>query len=247
MKVFSYFIAITFISLLGVSSVYALGTTVEMDVNSGTGFFVTPRHVVTNQHVVDGCEHVMVRGAVEPTAATIIGTDAKMDLALLRTESASPRTAYLRSNSGLRAGDRLNIIGYPEERGRTGQYLLKQAKVIDPQYNFEGITSILFTDAVEHGNSGGPLLDYAGNVIGVIVGKLSYFKRHQDNSVAEKPYEIRGVAIGLPILKQFLRRFDVFITETSSYDIFADPKPDQRAKQYTVNVLCVKDVREYSH
>lgn len=219
---------------------YALSTRIEMDVKSGTGFYVTPRHVITNQHVVDGCKNIVVRGAVAPTNAKLLGSDEKMDLALLRTDQAAPRIAYLRSNPGLKAGDTLNIIGYPEEHSKSGIYLLKQAKVVDPGFDFDGIPSILFTDSVEHGNSGGPLLDYAGNVIGVVVAKLHY-KRTLGNSVTRS---VRGVAIGLPVLKQFLKTYDIFIVENSSYDIFADPRPDERAKEYTVNVLCVKDIRE---
>lgn len=218
--------------------------TIEMDVKSGTGFFVTPRHVVTNQHVVDGCKEIVVRGAVKPNAATLLASDKAKDLALLKVEEASPRTAYLRSNPGLKAGDKLYVIGYPEKRAETGEYLLKEATVVDPAFNFEGTTSILFTDAVEQGNSGGPLLDVAGNVIGVVVGKLSYFKRNDQGKTTDKPYQIRGVAIGLPILKSFLHSHGVFVTETSTYDVFPNPHPDELAKQYTINVLCIKKVRE---
>lgn len=218
------------------------GTTVK--VKSGTGFFVTPRHVVTNEHVISGCQKIVVRGAVEPTYATLIATDSTMDLALLKTEKASPRTAYLRSNTGLKTGDKLNVIGYPNDHGRTGQYLLKQATVTDPNFIYNGIPSIQFTNAVDHGNSGGPLLDYAGNVIGVVVAKLSYYKRDTNNNAATEPYQIRGIAIGLSILRAFLQRYDVFIIETSSYDIFSDPRPDERAKEYTVNVLCVEGMAQ---
>lgn len=235
------FILIFLLCLLPSPS-YPQPKAIAVDIKSGTGFFVTPRHVVTNQHVVDGCQQIIVRGAIPPSTATLLATDNSMDLALLKTDTPSPRTAYLRSNPGLKPGDIVHIIGYPGERAQTGQYLLNQATVTDPNFYFNGITGIQFTDAVRQGNSGGPLLDYAGNVIGVIVATLSYYKN--DASGARKqPYQIRGVAIGLPILKQFLKTQDVFVTETSTYDIFSDPRPDERAKEYTVNVLCITQGR----
>lgn len=217
---------------------------IKITFNSGTGFYVTPHYVVTNEHVLKHCKQVMVRGAVQPTSATVVGVDKALDLALLRTDQAAPRTAYLRSNPGLKMGDNVNVIGYPGEHADTGKYLLKKAKVIDPDVDYKGVRSIQFTDSVDAGNSGGPLLDYAGNVIGVVVAKVSYYHVRPGQQADKQPYEVRGIAIGLQVLKPFLRRYDVFLTETSSYDIFPNPHPDDRAKEYTVNVLCVQNVED---
>lgn len=210
-------------------------------IKSGTGFYVTPRHVVTNEHVISGCKQIFVRGAVQPTTATVLDVNKTLDLALLRTDEAAPRTAYLRSNPGLKIGDTVHVIGYPGKHAQTGEYLLKQAKVVDTDFFYNGISGIQITDSVNHGNSGGPLLDYAGNVIGVVVAKMYYRKVLPDGSMSPKAEEIRGVAIGLPVLKSFLQKSEVFLIETSSYDIFPDPHPDERAREYTVNVFCVVD------
>ena len=210
----------------------------EVNITTGTGFFVTPTTIVTNHHVIDNCRTIWVRGAVPTTRVNIMVTDSKKDLALLNSPNRAPRSAYLRANAGLKKGDDVTVIGYPLERGLTGVYHMEKAKVIDVNTNVQGIQNIEFTQSVEKGNSGGPLLDRSGNIIGVVVGKMHYY--HTKNRMkTEEPYKISGLAIGLPVLKDFLKRYNVFTSSQSTYDIFDDIHPDKRAEKYLVNIVCM--------
>lgn len=211
----------------------------EVTVTTGTGFFVTPSTIVTNNHVVEHCRDVWVRGAVPPTKVSIKAIDKNKDLAILISPRRAPRIAFLRANDGLKKGDGVTVIGYPLERGLTGIYRMVKATILNVDKTVQGIQNIEFTQSVEQGNSGGPLLDRAGNIIGVVVGKMHYYhsKQLMDH---DRPFKISGLAIGLPVLKAFLRQHGIFVSGQSTYDVFNELHPDERAEKYLVNIICVE-------
>lgn len=211
-----------------------------VEVTTGTGFFVTPNHIVTNAHVIPHCKSIMVRGAIKPTQVDVVTIDKTRDLALLYSKIQSSRSAYLRANAGLQAGDAVTVIGYPLKHGITGRYLLNRATIINVNTMVNGFGNIEFTESVERGNSGGPLLDRAGNVIGVVVGKMLYYHT-RDHKREPHPYKTSGIAIGLPVLKAFLDEHQIFPSAQSTYDIFDDHNPQERAEKYLVNVVCLED------
>ena len=209
-------------------------------VTTGTGFFITPNHIITNKHVVPNCKTIWIRGAVQPTEVTLVTTDSKKDLAILQSNIQSPKSAYLRANAGLKAGDSVTVIGYPLDHGLKGTYLVSNATIEKVSTTINGIDNIEFTDSVERGNSGGPLLDRAGNVVGVVVGKMRYYKS-SNSAENRKPFKISSLAIGLPVLKEFLDEHHIFTSAQSTYDIFDERHPEQRAEKYLVNVLCIEN------
>lgn len=208
-------------------------------VTSGTGFFVSNNAIVTNEHVVNGCKHIRIRGAVEPGYAELVSIDKKNDLALLTT-SRSPRVyAPLRGDIPIEIGEEVNVMGYPLDRGIKGDYLIRKAVITNNNDVYEGIERIQFTDSVEKGNSGGPLLDTNGTVIGVIVGKMNYYLADSDDDA--KPIKTSSVAITLEHLKSFLDKNQIYYRTDSTIYKFADSYMENKAKDYIVNIQCVKD------
>lgn len=207
------------------------------EISSGTGFFVTPHYIVTNEHVVDGCRNIAVRGAVSPSLVTLVAEDKDLDLAILYSESSATRVAYLRANEGLKQGDTLFIVGYPMDYGKIGQYLIREAKLIRVlTKSIKQFSTIEFTNTIEHGNSGGPLLDKNTNVAGVIRAKKTYFNPENPNII----YKTTGMAIGIDGLKDFLKRHGVIYSSNISYDMFTNYHIDKMTKDYIVNIHCVK-------
>jgi TPR repeat protein/S1-C subfamily serine protease len=140
---------------------------------TGTGFAVSENGpLVTNHHVVAGCTEVRVQAPGQATAsAVIVARDPENDLALLAAPVTLP-AADLRSDPAIRAGDTVVAVGFPLHG-----LLASEANVTTGAVSaLAGIGNdarlLQMTVPVQPGNSGGPLLDLQGRVVGVVVGKL---------------------------------------------------------------------------
>ncbi len=206
------------------------------EISSGTGFFVNPNYIITNHHVVDGCRNIAVRGAVNAELVALVAEDPNLDLAILYSSVSPHRVAYLRiNNAEVQYGDKLFAVGYPLEHGKTGDYVIQEGTVIKVN-TYQNDTSIEFTNSVDHGNSGGPLLDGNANVVGVVKAKKTYFDSDDPNKV----YNITGIAIGLDSLRRFLEGHGVIYSQNTSYDVFTNYNLDKITQEYVVNIHCVK-------
>ncbi len=140
---------------------------------SGSGFVIDDEgFIVTNAHVVEGSDEVRVRfGEGALVDAEVVGQDLSTDLAVLKVDLPKERLEPLElgDSGSVRVGDPAIAIGAPfgfDRTVTTGIVSAKQREIKAPN-NFS-IDDVLQTDAsVNPGNSGGPLLDAAGRVIGV--------------------------------------------------------------------------------
>jgi S1-C subfamily serine protease len=144
--------------------------------SSGTGFFVTADGaVLTNAHVVEDCSAIHVTSDQGATAvAKIVARDARNDLALLQTGLAARKTAAFRTS--IRLGEAIEAFGYPltEVLSKSGNFTLGNVSGLvglgeDSRY-------LQISAPVQPGNSGGPLLDQNGNLVGVVSAKLNALK-----------------------------------------------------------------------
>ena len=139
---------------------------------SGSGFFISDQgYVITNNHVVEGAQSLTVvlsTGAQEP--ATVVGTDQYNDIAVLKVDGRVPAVATLGNSDLLSPGETAIAIGSPLgdfKNTVTEGVISATGRSIDTGngYQMEGM---LQTDAaINPGNSGGPLVNLAGEVIGV--------------------------------------------------------------------------------
>jgi putative serine protease PepD len=141
---------------------------------TGTGFVIDEQgHVVTNEHVAGGNQTVTIRFADESEEqGRVIGTDPSTDIALIQVDLSGHDVTpvQLGSSAGVEVGDSVYAIGNPFglERTLTAGIVSAVNRDITAPNNFT-INDVIQTDApVNPGNSGGPLLDAAGNVIGVV-------------------------------------------------------------------------------
>jgi S1-C subfamily serine protease len=139
----------------------------------GSGFVIDKAgHIVTNYHVVHGATKVLVSfSGKDQLASVVVGLDPSTDIAVLKIEAhASALSPLELGNSDVvRVGDTVYAIGNPFGYTRTltsGLVSAVQRQITAP--NTLPIDNAIQTDAaINHGNSGGPLLDAAGRVIGV--------------------------------------------------------------------------------
>jgi S1-C subfamily serine protease len=196
-------------------------------------------YVITNAHVVKGCSKVIIKGAVPERVVSVRVLDDEHDLALLQTDQPPQQFAPLRFNiDELRVGDKVFVIGYPGVAGARGEYKVAQAEVLNLAGNVSGNPGQFYiTDVVEHGNSGGPVFDGSGNVIGVVVAKsvLTTINKATQQKIAEQRV---GVAITLATLENFLYTHGVYTELSGSGLLYADDYIEEHAKDYIVNVQC---------
>jgi serine protease Do len=139
---------------------------------SGSGFFITDRgYILTNNHVVEGTKEVsIVLSDGSEQKATIVGTDPYSDIAVLKTDGKVPAIAALGNSDGLNPGESVIAIGSPLGNFKntvTVGVVSATGRSIDTGNGYQ-IEDLIQTDAaINHGNSGGPLVNLAGEVIGI--------------------------------------------------------------------------------
>jgi putative serine protease PepD len=139
----------------------------------GSGFVYDANgDIVTNQHVVDGAQSVSVKFWNGKTyGAHVVGTDASTDLAVIKVDAPSSmlQPLTLGDSSSLQVGDGVVAIGSPfglEETVTSGIVSALHRQMTSPS-GFAIPDSIQTDAAINHGNSGGPLFNTAGKVVGV--------------------------------------------------------------------------------
>lgn len=146
----------------------------------GTAFVVAAPHIaVTAFHVVEGASEIQVTTALGAVrSAVIIAADAENDLAILRLEGAPldvPSLHVLASDS-LKKGQGVLALGYPRSTVQ-GREAKVTDGIISSLTGIENSPSLIqITVPIQPGSSGGPLLDRAGNVVGVVIATIDPIK-----------------------------------------------------------------------
>ncbi len=161
---------------------------------SGSGVFISEQgYILTNNHVVEGTQSVIIvlsDGTQE--TATIVGTDPYSDMAILKTDGKVPAMAGLGNSDVLNSGETVIAIGSPlgdfKNTVTTG-VVSATGRSIDTGNGYQ-IEGLIQTDAaINHGNSGGPLVNLAGEVIGI----NTLIVRNNNGDVAE------GLGFAVPV------------------------------------------------
>jgi|GEM_PF-671067 len=208
--------------------------------SSGTGFFVSRQgHIVTNAHVLKACKKIYVGGTdISPSLARIVKHDESLDLAILKTNIRPPRIAFLRSpQSQLQVGDNVMVLGYPGESAKTGKTVVKYSKVKNMLGPLGSKNHIQFNNVSAQGNSGGPLLDFSGNVIGVVTAKAAIYES-RGSSQQKKLVATTDVAISLNALRNYLKRHSILYYPRDSVMQLPTGRMEKQAKSFTVSITC---------
>ena len=162
--------------------------------SSGTGFFITSDgYVVTNYHVIEGGTEVTITThGEEEYKAEIIGYEENNDLALLKVEGENLPCVTLGSSSDLLVGDQVVAIGNVLSTfasSLTVGYVSGVDRVVDTQ----GVAmNMIQTDvAINSGNSGGPLFNMQGEVVGITTAKFS--------GQSSSGVSIEGIGFAIPM------------------------------------------------
>jgi S1-C subfamily serine protease len=152
-------------------SITIFGRTSDSTV-SGSGFFISDQgYVLTNNHVVEGAKNIiLILADGSQQNATVVGTDQYSDIAVLKTDGPVPSVAKLGNSDVLNPGETVIAIGSPLgdfKNTVTVGVVSATGRSLDTGEGYT-VENLIQTDAaINQGNSGGPLVNLAGEVIGI--------------------------------------------------------------------------------
>ena len=203
----------------------------------GTGFAVsTAGHLLTNNHVVQSCSSVRVHRQGEAALpAEVVAHDQQNDLALLKVAATLHEVVAFRDGRGLRQGDDVLAYGFPlaGTLARDGNLTIGSVSALAGVNNDTRYLQI--SAPVQPGNSGGPLMDDAGNLVGVVSSKLNALAVAA--MVGDVPQNV-NFAIKEAVARDFLDANGVAYKTAASTRPLKAADLAERARRFTFLVEC---------
>jgi S1-C subfamily serine protease len=206
----------------------------------GTGFAVSDDgQVVTNNHVVEGCGHLeAIVGKARITKIDVLAIDPVMDLALVKLEHRFDTVAPFRAGPPLRLGEPVMVAGYPMRHVVSTSFTVTTG-VISAMVGIGDYPGELQISApVQPGNSGGPLLDRAGNVVGIVSAQLDEW--YAVDAVDAMPQNI-NFAVNGTVVQKFLEQNQVNYVSRSSDEERPTESIAESAQAFTLVIECYEE------
>lgn len=149
------------------------GETNETGSYSGTAFFVSNKgHLLTNNHVVEGCILSRITYLNNEYDAQLLATDKTLDLALLKTEII-PKSYFNFSKDGANKLSKIYVAGYPLGKGLSDDLKITSG-IVSSLKGFDDNSNEIQIDApINPGNSGGPIINENGDLVAIAVSGLA--------------------------------------------------------------------------
>jgi S1-C subfamily serine protease len=213
--------------------------TEERRPSSGTGIFVSDSgHILTNDHVINGCGKIQVkRSGDRETEATLVARDASNDLALLVSDLHvdNAETAAFRVRTPVRAGEAIAVYGFPLAGVLSSTGNVVSGNVTALTGLGDDVRYFQISAPIQPGNSGGPLMDYSGLVVGIVNAKLNElaFAKITGDLPQNVNFAIKG-----NVIASFLDAHSISYRASAPTSKLELPAVTDRAQQFTVIVLC---------
>jgi S1-C subfamily serine protease len=145
---------------------------------TGTAFLVSDRSFLTNAHVTSSCRTLGIAqpGHSDWTSASLLASDATNDLALIHAASWTTSAVAPSLRGQVRLGESVAVFGYPYGGAISASGSFTQGSVSSLTGLGDNSGQLTITAPIQPGNSGGPVLDQYGRVVGVVVAKLDPLK-----------------------------------------------------------------------
>lgn len=201
---------------------------------SGSGFFIAEDgRVLTNAHVVKGCERIEVSSPAGVSWGHLLARDATNDLALISTTLHPSAAAVWRSR--VKQGEEIAIYGFPLIDLLTNNGSITTGIIAALAGPADDSRFLQITAPVQPGNSGGPVLDRYGNVVGIVTAKLDALTVARiTNDIPEN--------VGFAIKESVVQRFLAAVSGIPKRDPATTPLPmpdiAAKARAFTVHIEC---------
>ncbi|MCC6718369.1 MAG: trypsin-like peptidase domain-containing protein [Acetobacteraceae bacterium] len=142
--------------------------------SSGSGFVVAEGRALTNHHVIEGCRRIALRTPQgQSLPATVLASDPRRDLAVLRYDGPAGPPLVFRDGPPVARGESVVTYGFPLSGVLSSGPTLTTGDISALAGLRDNPLHYQISAPVQPGNSGGPLLDSRGHVVGVVVSKLN--------------------------------------------------------------------------
>ncbi len=199
--------------------------------STGTGFYINRQgHVLTNAHVIAKCRELTVaRQGAAPVPASVVKSDAANDLAVL-IAAPSPAVAAFRGGRPVRAGEAVVAYGFPMTGTLSSGGVVTNGSISALSGFRDDSRYLQISAPIQGGNSGGPLLDTAGNVVGVITASLGSRTRDVPQNV--------NFALKADVARTFLEASGVPIETSGGGRDLSVADIGEKARAFSVLIDC---------
>jgi S1-C subfamily serine protease len=214
------------------------GTEGKQLAGTGSGFFISTDKLLTNFHVVNGCAALTVGNNTEgkEVDAQLFVNDADADLAVLNATEPNIAPAQFRMTDPEDPRDEFAVVGYPEHGLPVLEAELDRVMVFPDDLAGHG-TRYEFYGPIRRGNSGGPLLDWSGAVVGIATAKINTVKVYQRTGVV---LDDVGFAIPNRIVFAFLRSHGIAFRSLLAGPSLSQQELLKKAHGFVRQVRCWK-------
>jgi S1-C subfamily serine protease len=207
----------------------------------GSGFVIQQNgYILTNYHVIKNATRITITvPGRQAVSARLVTTDQEKDLAILQVSLRNLTALPVASSEGVQILDSITVLGYPLPDELGTALSASDGKVNAVREGNSGSTRLFQIDAnVNPGNSGGPLLNNHGEVVGIVVAKINSLQYAKENGAL--PERI-NFAIPINEAQELIRKVIPNFTVSNRQEVLTDQQVFQSAKGSTVLIAADQD------
>ena len=209
-------------------------------ISSGSGFFVNKNgYLVSNYHVVEMCQYILAVMDGDLLNVKVVASDITNDLIVGKVEELSNNNFLALSSDGAFLGDNVIAAGFPLA-GTLSDNLKVTRGIVSSMSGLNNNYSEYQIDAaVQSGNSGGPLIDASGNVVGVVVSQLNKYAILQEKEIIPENvnFAVKSQNVGV-----FLSANNIDFISKDSKKVIQNRVVAESAEDSTVMLLCYNSI-----
>ena len=210
-------------------------------IGSGSGFFVSSQgHIASNAHVIGVCRKVKVYEDGEEIFLDILATDMVNDIGLVKGQFKNSQYLNIKAD-GAELGEDIVAFGYPLVDKLSDSVKLTKGIVSALSGPYNNIALIQIDAALQPGNSGGPVLNMSGQVVGIASSGLAKLKMVKEQQVLP---ENVNFAVAAPTIATFLKANKINVLPGTS-EIYSTKELAKIGEPATVQLLCMNTMEYY--